>query len=320
MNFTLPLFSAAFPELILLSMTCIVLLADIFLPARLRGLTYYLTQLTLVLAFVAAFMQYQDYPEPIITFHRGYIVDKLAILSKLIMYVFSLFAFIYARDYIKERRIATGEYYLLGLFSVLGMSIMVSAYSLLTIYLRLNLLSLSLYAMVAMYKDSTLATEAAIKYFVMGALASGLFLYGISLLYGITGDIQIATIAQTLQSNLNLVALVALVFIISGLIFKFGAVPFHMWVPDVYQGSATPVTLFIASAPKVAAFAITVRVLVQALPSLQVAWEQILIVVAIASMFFGNLLAIAQTNLKRMLAYSSIAHIDRKSTRLNSSH
>src|SRR3990167_2851704 len=309
MDFSLPLFSAALPEILLLAMTCIVLLVDIFLPARLRIVTYILAQAALVIAFIVALMQYQDYPAPIITFSNSYIVDKLAVLSKLFIYVFSFFAFAYAREYIKARNIARGEYYLLGLFSVLGMSVMASAYSLLTIYLGLELLSLSLYAMVAMYKESSLATEAAIKYFVTGALASGLFLYGVSLLYGITGDIQIASIAQSLQTNLSLVALVALVFIISGLIFKFGAVPFHMWVPDVYQGSATPVTLFIASAPKVAAFVIMVRVLVQALPSLQVAWEQVLILVAILSMFFGNLLAIAQTNLKRMLAYSSIAHI-----------
>ncbi len=174
---------------------------------------------------------------------------------------------------------------------------MVSAYSFLTIYLGLELLSLPLYAMVAMYKDSQFATEAAMKYFVLGALASGMLLYGISLLYGVTRQYSTgAMVAQILQSRHDIVPVVALIFILAGLIFKFGAVPFHMWVPDVYQGAPTPTTLFIASAPKIAAFVITVRILVQAMPSLQVAIGNIfLIVISILSMFFGNLLAIAQT-------------------------
>lgn len=309
MDFNMPLFSAALPEMFLLAMASMVLVIDVFLPARLRFLTYIFVQLTLIGAFVLALSQFREYPEPIITFSGHYIVDKLAVLSKLFIYLFSFFAFAYARQYIKERNIERGDYYLLSLLAVLGMSVMASAYSFLTIYLGLELLSLALYALVAMYKESSQATEAAMKYFVTGALASGLFLYGVSLLYGITGDIQIGAIAQTLQSQHNVVAGVALIFIISALIFKFGAVPFHMWVPDVYQGAATPVTLFISSAPKVAAFAITVRVLVQALPSLDITWEPILIFVSILSMCFGNVLAIVQTNLKRMLAYSSIAHI-----------
>ncbi|RDI46916.1 NADH-quinone oxidoreductase subunit N [Aquicella lusitana] len=309
MNFSMPQFSAALPEMFILSMACIILLVDVFVAERYRFVTYLLVQLTLIGAFFITLPQYREYPEPIITFGGNYIVDKLAILSKLFIYVFSFFAFAYARDYIKSRRIARSEYYLLGLFSVLGMSVMASAYSFLTIYLGLELLSLVLYAMVAMYKESDLAVEAAMKYFVLGALASGLLLYGISLLYGVTGDIQIGTVAQVLEKQQNMVPLVALIFVLGALIFKFGAVPFHMWVPDVYQGASTPTTLFIASAPKVAAFAITIRVLVQAMPSLSVTWGHVLIVIAILSMFLGNLLAIAQSNLKRMLAYSSIAHI-----------
>jgi NADH-quinone oxidoreductase subunit N len=309
MTLVIPDYSVAFPEIAILCMASAILLLDVFIGKRYRNLTYYLVQLTLVVAFILTLPQFKNYPAPIVTFSGHYVVDKLAVLSKLFIYLFSFFAFVYARDYITTRHIARSEYYLLGLFSVLGMSIMVSAYSFLTIYLGLELLSLALYAMVAMHKDSGFASEAAMKYFVLGALASGILLYGISLLYGITGQIQINTVAFALESKHDLVTVFAMIFILSGLLFKFGAVPFHMWVPDVYQGAPTPVTLFIASAPKVAAFAITVRILVQGMPTLQTDWHQILIAVSILSMFLGNVLAIAQTNFKRMLAYSSIAHI-----------
>jgi NADH-quinone oxidoreductase subunit N len=309
MDVTMPSFSVALPEIFLLCMACFICLVDVTRSARQRAVTYYLAQLTLVGAFLLTIPQFGDYPEPIITFSGNYIVDKLAVLSKLLIYVFSFFAFAYAREYLEERKVATGEYYLLGLFSILGMLVMVSGYSFLTIYLGLELLSLPLYAMIAMNKESNTAIEAAMKYFVLGGLASGMLLYGISILYGVTGSIQIDIVAQALQAHQNVVPLLALAFILGGLIFKFGAVPFHMWVPDVYQGASTPTTLFIASAPKVAAFAITVRMLVQAMPNLDVNWVPVLIVISILSMFLGNVLAIAQTNLKRMLAYSSIAHI-----------
>lgn len=309
MNFLLPQFSIALPEIFLLCMACFILLVDVFLPKHLRVVTYLLVQLTLVITFILTLPQFKNYPQAIITFSGHYVVDELAVLTKLFVYVFSFFSFAYARPYINKRKIAQSEYYLLGLFAVLGMSIMASAYSFLTIFLGLELLSLPLYAMVAMYKESSNATEAAMKYFVLGSLASGLLLYGVSMLYGLTANITVNEVAVVLQNKENLVATAALIFVLAGIIFKFGAVPFHMWVPDVYQGAATPTTLFIASAPKVAAFAVTVRILVQALPSLQVSWEHMLIVIAILSMFFGNVLAIAQTDLKRMLAYSSIAHI-----------
>lgn len=309
MNFPLSQFSVALPELFILCMACVVLIVDVYVAERHRMVTYFLTQFTLVGAFLLAISQFQDYPSPVFVFSGSYIVDKLAIITKLFVYLFSFFAFAYAREYLKSRNISRGDYYLLGLLAVLGMSIMASAYSFLTIYLGLELLSLPLYAMIAMYKESNLATEAAMKYFVLGSLASGLLLYGISMLYGVTGDIQLSTVAHILETRHDIVPLMALVFVLAGVIFKFGAVPFHMWVPDVYQGASTPTTLFIASAPKVAAFAITVRLLVQAMPSLAVSWEHMLIVISILSMFLGNVLAIAQTNLKRMLAYSSIAHI-----------
>lgn len=309
MSFDLSQLITALPEIFILCMACIILLVDAFLPERHRIATYLLVQLTLVVAFILTIPQFTEYPNPILAFNGNYVLDDLAVTSKLFMYLFSLFAFAYAREYIEQRNIARSEYYLLGLFSVLGMSIMVSAYTFLTIYLGLELLSLALYAMVAMYKESSLATEAAMKYFVLGALASGMLLYGISILYGVTGSIQIDTVAKALQARHDIVPVVALIFVLSGLVFKFGAVPFHMWVPDVYQGASTPTTLFIASAPKIAAFVITVRILAEAMPSLHTNWEHILIVIAILSMFLGNLLAIAQSNLKRMLAYSSIAHI-----------
>jgi len=310
MRFDLSSFVSAMPEIFILSMACIILLMDAFLPKQYRRiLPYLLVQATLIGAFFLAIVQFGAYPSPLLSFSRQYVLDDLAVTSKVFVYLFGFFAFAYAREYIEARKIPVSEYYLLGLFSILGMSIMVSAYSFLSIYLGLELLSLPLYAMVAMNRESNASTEAAMKYFVLGALASGLLLYGISLLYGVTGSIQMDTVANVLQSKHNLVAVVAMIFILGGLIFKFGAVPFHMWVPDVYQGAATPTTLFIASAPKVATFAMTLRILAEALPSLEVYWVQILIVISVLSMLFGNLLAIAQTNLKRMLAYSSIAHI-----------
>lgn len=301
--------AAAMPELFILGMACVMLLMDVCLPHRRQFNTYFLVQITMIGAIILCLPQFGHVGSPMIVFGGGYIVDRLAVLSKLFIYIFSFFGFAYAREYIQLRKMPSSDYFLLALLSVLGLSIMVSGYNFLTIYLGLELSSLSLYAMVAMYRDSAVATEAAMKYFVLGGLASGLLLYGISLLYGVSGSIQMDSIAQMLQTNQTIVPVVALVFVLAGLAFKFGAVPFHMWVPDVYQGAPTPVTLFIASAPKVAAFAIMMRVLVGALPNLQVDWVHMLMVISVLSMFFGNVLAIVQTNIKRMLAYSSIAHI-----------
>lgn len=309
MNFELSQIAVAMPEIFLLIMASIILLVSAFLSDRHKMAIYLLVQATLIGAFLLTLPQFHDYPEPIVAFSGNYVVDKLAVLSKLFIYIFTMFAFAYSREYIDVRKIARSEYYLLGLFAVLGMSILVSAYTLLTIYLGLELLSLMLYAMVAMHKQSNLATEAALKYFVLGGFASGLLLYGISILYGVTGTIEIHAIAQALHSQQNLIPVLALIFVVAGIAFKFGAVPFHMWVPDVYQGAPTPVTLFIASAPKVAAFAMMIRMLVQAMPSFNADWTHMLMVIAILSMSLGNILAIAQTNLKRMFAYSSIAHI-----------
>ncbi len=312
MNFEMPLFSVALPDIFLLCATSLILLIDVFLTERFRHLTYWLSQLTLIIGFMLVLAQYHDYPQEVITFSGHYVLDKLAVLTKLFVLLTTVFAFIYAKQYLKGRHMPRGEYYVLGLLAVIGMMVMASAFTFLTIYLGLELLSLSLYAMVALQKNSRLAVEASMKYFVMGAMASGLLLYGMSMIYGMTGSIGINEISHILQqtgAHQQAALLLGLVFILAGLIFKFGAVPFHVWVPDVYQGAPTSVTLFIACAPKIAAFCVTMRILVEAMPGLTIPWQHVLVVVAILSMLSGNVLAIAQTNIKRMLAYSSIAHI-----------
>lgn len=308
---TLPTLSVILPEIVVLGMACVILLVDVLLKERLRFVTYLLTQSTMVAGFLISLNQYGHFPTEVVTFSGHYILDKLSIITKLVIFVISFFAFVYAREYTKEHRVGHGEYYTLGLLAVLGMQVMASAYSFLTIFLGLELLSLSLYAMVALQKHSVTATEAAMKYFVLGALASALLLYGISMLYGLTGSIEINPISKLLADNAQnqSIMLLSLVFVLAGVVFKFGAVPFHMWVPDVYEGAPATVTLFIASAPKVAAFAIIARIVEGVFGQYHVAWEHVLIVISVLSMFSGNLLAIAQTNIKRMLAYSSIAHI-----------
>ena len=221
MNIELPIFSLAAPEITVLCMTSFILLLDVFLAKRFPELTYVLAQVTLIIGFLLTVKQYQAYPHPVITFSGSYMLDKLALLTKLFVLLTTVFAFIYARQYIRNRHIPKGEYYVLGLFSVVGMLAMASAYSLLTMYLGLELLSLSLYAMVALQKDSRVAVEAAMKYFVMGAMASGLLLYGMSMIYGMTGKIDIFSIAQLLQKvdhNQEIVIILGLVFILAGLI------------------------------------------------------------------------------------------------------
>jgi NADH-quinone oxidoreductase subunit N len=226
------------------------------------------------------------------------------------VFIIGFFAFLYSHEYLKEHGWLKGEYFVLGLFAILGEMILISASNLLTVYLGLELLSLSLYAMVAMHRKSTAASEAAMKYFVLGALASGMLLYGMSMIYGVTGSLDLATISNIVESDTgNLLLVFGLVFILVGIAFKLGAVPFHMWVPDVYQGSPTCVTLFLASAPKLAAFAMAMRLLVDGLQPLLNDWQGMLIILAVLSMATGNIIAISQSNIKRMLAYSAIAHI-----------
>ena len=297
------------PEIFVLSMTCIILLLDLFLDEKQRSISFWLVQLTLV--FAAIITLSIDNGETRLAFAGTYVADPMGSLLKVFIYLVTGLAFLYSRHYLMKRDLYRGEFYVLGLFAMLGMMVMVSAHSMLTIYLGLELLSLSLYAMVAFNRDSSTCSEAAMKYFVLGALASGMLLYGMSILYGITGSLDIGGVARglTQEGPVNIAEIFALVFIVTGLAFKLGAVPFHMWIPDVYQGAPTPVTLFIGSAPKIAAFAMTMRLLVEATGGLQAEWQQILVLLSVLSLALGNVVAVAQTNLKRMLAYSTIAHV-----------
>jgi NADH-quinone oxidoreductase subunit N len=309
-SFIPPNLLPALPEIVMLAMACVVLIVDLFLPQDKRGFTLLLSLLSLVLVAISTL--YVAPVNSVSTFGGTFILDQLAVTLKLSVYVVTFMVFVYSRDYLKDLAIYKGEYYVLGLFAVLGMMIMISAHSFLLIYLGLELLSLSLYAMIAFNRDSVSASEAAMKYFVLGALASGLLLYGISIFYGISGTLDITTLAATIKAQAagNPVLLAfALTFIVVGLSFKLGAVPFHMWLPDVYQGSPTSVTLFIGTAPKIAGFAMAIRLLIDGLGDLYLDWSQMLIVLSVASMAIGNIIAIAQTNFKRMLAYSTISHV-----------
>lgn len=310
MNFTIPDFMPAVPEIFVLSMACIILIADLFVSDKNRFITYLLSLMTLVIAAIITVNL--DVLGRSLTFNGTFIKDPMGQTLKMFVYLITAVVFIYSRDYLKARHIFRGEYYVLGLFGVLGMMVLVSAHNFLTIYLGLELLSLSLYAMVAMHRDSRDATEAAMKYFVLGALASGMLLYGMSLIYGVTGSLDISVIAQALQQPhdaLGIVLSLGLVLVIVGVAFKLGAVPFHMWIPDIYHGAPTAVTLYIGSAPKIAAFAMVMRLLVEGLGELHAQWQDILIIMAILSMGVGNIIAIAQANIKRMLAYSTISHV-----------
>ena len=309
MAFLTPDMNPAMAEIVLGAGICIVLLVDLFVSDRWRDITYLLAITTLVATAWVAGSIGVDSRE--ITFNGSFIADPLARVLKLFTLAIVATVFLYSRNYLKERQIYKGEYYLLGLFALLGIQVMISAYSLLTMYLGLEILSLSLYALVAFERDNPVAAEAAIKYFVLGAIASGCLLYGISLIYGVTGTLQIAEIsAALLQSGPDeVVPLVGLAFIIVGIGFKFGAVPFHMWLPDVYQGAPTCMTLFIGTAPKLAAFALAIRVLAEGLGPLAPGWEGMLAVLAVLSLGVGNVVAIVQTNIKRMLAYSTIGHV-----------
>ena len=297
------------PEITLLALACLVLVVDAFSKDPLHLLSYWITQASLLVIMALVLLYFPDKVH--LAFNGSFISDSMSAVLKVFMCGITFVVFLYSHEYLKEHKCLKGEYFVLGLFAVLGMMIMASAYSLLSVYLGLELLSLSLYAMVAMKRDSALASEAAMKYFVLGALASGMLLYGMSMIYGLTGSLQLVTIADTINLNpINQSYLVfGMIFIIIGIGFKLGAAPFHMWVPDVYQGAPTSVTLFISTAPKLAAFAMAIRVLVDGLLPLILDWQSILTILAILSMAVGNIIAISQTNIKRMLAYSTIAHV-----------
>jgi NADH-quinone oxidoreductase subunit N len=300
------------PEISLLTLACVVLVVDLFIRDSQRIVSYGIAQVGLIVT--AAITLAVAQPSTQIIFDGSYIRDPMSDLLKLGILLVSFLAFVYAKGYLRDRGLFKGEFYTLGLFAVLGMMIMTSANSFLTIYLGLELLALCLYALVAFNRNSPQGAEAAMKYFVLGALASGMLLYGISMIYGASGTLRFDELAQVVdKGDLNqLVMVFGIVFLVIGLAFKMGAVPFHMWVPDIYHGAPTAVTLFIGSAPKIAAFALAMRLLVDGLADLHGGWEGwqgMLIILAVLSMGVGNLIAIAQTNIKRMLAYSTISHV-----------
>ena len=309
MNFALSDFTPLIPEIFVLTMACIILVVEAFVGEQHRHISYVLSQLTLLAAAILCWNMLDV--EAVVVLGGMFVHDPMAALLKTSILLITAGGFVYARSFHTSNGSLRGEYYVLGFFEVLGMMVMTSAHSLLTIYLGLELLSLSLYAMVAFDRDSSLASEAAMKYFVLGALASGMLLYGMSMLYGATGSLDLGEISQALSEpgENSIILVFGLCFIVVGLAFKFGAVPFHMWVPDVYDGAPTAVTLFIGSAPKIAAFAMAMRLLVESLGSLAVDWQAMLVILAVLSLALGNVIAIAQTSMKRMLAYSTISHV-----------
>ncbi len=309
MNFIAPDFAPASSEIFMLIMVCVVMLADLTAGDNRRYVAYLLTQITLLGCAVLTFVSFSTEVKQ--TFHGMYVDDTMADILKLMVYGTVSSVLVYSHAYISDRGMLKGEFFSLILFATLGMMVMISASHFLTLYIGLELLSLSLYALVALRRDSIVATEAAMKFFVLGALASGFLLYGMSMVYGATGTLHVSQLAQIIQSEASSkeVLVVGLVFIVAGISFKLSAAPFHMWAPDVYQGAPTAVTLFIGSAPKLAAFGFVMRLLVEGMGEMVADWQGMLVIMAVLSMAVGNIAAIAQTNIKRMLAYSTISHM-----------
>jgi NADH-quinone oxidoreductase subunit N len=300
-----------YPEIVLLAMACVIALVDLAVKSPRRTGTYALTMLTLA---VVAFLQglYADGNTTLYGFGNMVVSDPMGNWLKCFATVAVMVTLVYARPYAGDRgMLQGGEMFTLSLFALLGMSVMISGNNFLVIYMGLELLTLSSYALVALRRDNATASEAAMKYFVLGALASGFLLYGLSMLYGATGTLEVGQVFKVIASGQvkHQVLVFGLVFVVAGLAFKLGVVPFHMWIPDVYQGAPTAVTLMIGGAPKLAAFAISIRLLVEGLLPLAFDWQQMLVVLAIGSLLLGNLAAVAQTNLKRMLAYSTISQM-----------
>ena len=300
----------AAPEMVLLGLICVVLVVDLFVEDHNRHITF-LAALAAIVATIATLLGTAP-AETTLVFSGAYVADPLSTVLKVATAGFVAIVFIYSRGYLGANDLHKGEFYTLGLFGLLGMMIMMSANSLLTMYLGLETLALSQYALVAIDRKNVVSAEAAMKYFVLGAIASGSFLYGISWIYGTTGHLQFDSIANAVASDpaVNSLGLwFGLAFLLVGIAFKFGAVPFHMWLPDVYNGARSPVTLYVASAPKIAAFALTFRILVDGLGGLHPVWNDMVMVIAVLSLLLGNIVAIAQSNIKRMLAYSTIGHV-----------
>ncbi|HXW10796.1 MAG TPA: NADH-quinone oxidoreductase subunit NuoN [Steroidobacteraceae bacterium] len=300
----------AAPEMFLLGAACVVLLVDLFLSDRSRWVTFALSLVALAGTSLVTTMF--AFTERTVGWHGTYVADPLSTLLKVVAVAAVAVAFLYAYDYLRVRRLLKGEYFVLGLFALLGIMVLVSANSLVTLYLGVELLALSQYAMVAFNRESGVAAESAIKYFVLGSIASGALLYGMSIIYGVTGSLELGVVsAVASQMPAGQIGLLfGLAFIVVGVAFKFGAVPFHMWIPDVYHGAPTPVTLFLAAAPKLGSFALAFRLLAEGLgPIHDSGWRDMITFVAVASIVLGNVVAIAQNNIKRMLAYSTISHV-----------
>jgi len=298
----------AIAEIYLTVAICAVLLVDVFAGEKRKGLTSTVTMIALAVG-AALTVVYGHVTHHAVLFDGMYVADELGYVLKLVGFMVVAVVLLYSRAYLENRKILHGEYYVLTLTALLGIFVLVSANSLLTVYIGVELLALSLYAMVAFDRDSGVAAEAAIKYFVLGAIASGMLLYGMSLIYGLTGTLDLEQIAVKVHSPSNLGVILGLVFIVVAVAFKLGAVPFHMWLPDVYQGSPTSVTLLIGTVPKIAYFALTLRLLAHGLGGVSGEWSQMLSVLAVLSLIVGNTVALVQTNIKRLLAYSTISNV-----------
>jgi len=300
----------ALPEIFVLGMTCIIMLFGLWLPAERQGMISFVSIMTLV--FAAIILLGWDDPDPAavsFAFNATFVRDQMADVLKLSAFIVLAAILVYARQYLRVFKVAMLEYHVLSLFLLLGVMVLISAASMLTVYLGLELIALPSYALVALRRDDQRSTEAAMKYFVLGSLASGLLLYGLSMIYGVTGTLSLAQVANITAMGNNTVLVLGLIFVVIGIAFKLGVVPFHMWVPDVYHGAPAAVTALIGSLPKLAAFAMAIRLLSDGLGNMQMHWMSMLVVLATLSIVVGNLVAIAQSNLKRMLAYSTIGHM-----------
>jgi NADH-quinone oxidoreductase subunit N len=299
----------ALPEIVLLALACALVVIDAFLRKRDGTTTYWLTLFSLLVCAVMTVLTVRH--GRIVTFHGMFVADPLAQIVKTVMLLTVAGTIVLSRGYLETRRMLSGEFLCLALFGAVGMMVMISANHFLTLYLGLELMALTQYAMVALDRDSAKATEASMKYFVLGALSSGLLLYGLSMLYGATGSLELTQVAFSIEhgnANATLAAF-GLVFVVAGIAFKLGAAPFHMWIPDVYHGAATPTTIIIGGAPKLAAFVFIMRLLATGLQGMTGDWQQMLVFLALVSMAVGNVVAIAQGNVKRMLAYSTISNM-----------
>ncbi|MGV6852884.1 MAG: NADH-quinone oxidoreductase subunit N, partial [bacterium] len=301
--------SLILPEIIVATMICVILLVNLFISDQRRALIHMLSMLTLVMAGLASFRDPELVSHTVYAFSDTFVRDSVSDWLKIFAYLVTGFGFTYAKHSLRSRNEFTGEYYLLTLLALLGAMVLISAANLITVYVGLELMALSVYSLIAIFHEWKRADEAAIKYFVLGALASGMLLYGMSFIYGATGTLDLNEISASISQADNVLMSFGLVFIVVGLAFKFGAVPFHMWVPDVYEGSPLVVLQFIGSVPKIAAFGMIYRLLGVGMDDQIQHWQSMLLVLAALSMIVGNVAAIAQTNIKRMLAYSTISHV-----------